>query len=300
MDSDAAHRTSRILIVTALAAAAALGGCSCSGDDGPGSSPDGGVSTMDGSGGGDGSTDDAASGDGAPSDAGSVDASTAEAIRDLCMQLVALQCEAMERCCTEQQPPLYPTRDECLMRQGMLCRILSEGEAAASGLIVVPGSPETIVADAMEAAAACAAFDWGEKSFTRGTLPEGADCTPQSLVFRFGPEPSDASMLFACGPELHCELTGTDMEFTGTCRPLSNVGGYCHIRGCVDTAYCDTSMDLEGHPAIGGVCVMRGDVGAACDGDPWPDCLSFNCVDGMCAEPPPLPFDYCQPPGAAM
>lgn len=199
-----------------------------------------------------------------------------------CLEMTPLFCRGNQRCCPDEDRVPFASADECTdtllpfcdnWRRGAFLdgRIHWDGDGARRQLEVM-----------MEALASCEDFGFEPTpKWFRGTLSEGADCTPPELLAHG--ELADGTRI-SCRPDLYCRVTGTEDDYRGTCRPRAGEGEACFNPwlDCRDEYYCEYGATPEGSPPTEGGCAPKRPEGAACESSF--QCVHGACTDGICTE----------------
>lgn len=190
-----------------------------------------------------------------------------------CLRYTEVFCEANVRCCRRPDRvgdgPCAPWTE--------LCTLIAEAPAMSDGTIVWDAEvAEMYLADVEASAPTCRAFNRYEPGhwfpLFVGTLPAGADCSPETLD-RARPD------ALRCVPGLSCRLSGTRDVWNGVCGPPGGVDDYCNDTGvdCAPDLYCDFRVDSWEVRPNHGKCVSVAGEGEECFSD-------YGCTTGMCID----------------
>lgn len=186
-----------------------------------------------------------------------------------CVAYAAALCAAQFACCDE--PTTLPaSMADCETEVREECMDLRRDTCGAAEVLRFDGDAESAVLARLESARTdCAAVPYAQidhLATLRGSLAEGADCSPTG---------ADWSRTYACAPGLYCHVSDMwDEEgvLRSECRRYAPVGAVCGVEAeCDPSAHC-VSADLESET---GTCVANLGVEAACVTDD--DCESEVC-----------------------
>lgn len=159
------------------------------------------------------------------------------------------------------------------------CERISGADALDDGLVAWDSDAVTHAYERLrEAAASCDAIGAPVlEGWFRGSLSEGADCTPRTTSLASGYRE-------VCEDGLYCQVTGTVMDYAGTCTLPGAEGDPCGLyTDCAEGLYCDHGLEPEGSPGSEGTCVPELPNGESCD--LTLACESNHCHAGECSEP---------------
>ena len=189
-----------------------------------------------------------------------------------CRRYVEIFTEANLRCCTRTDSPVRHVMGE---GDPAFCHTIADHAAMRDGTILWDAAGAEEYLRVVEVAAAtCAPFEryeWGLRfRLFEGTLPLGADCTPETLD-QFGP----GNM--RCLPSLMCRLEGTRESWTGTCVEPGGLDSFCDDAAldCEPGFFCDFRADFLEDRAPYGRCRPIVGIGERCVSD-------FGCTTGIC------------------
>ncbi|WP_236604200.1 hypothetical protein [Sandaracinus amylolyticus] len=181
-------------------------------------------------------------------------------------------CAAHLACCTDPDFR-YESMQLCVQRTTCICTSFRSGQAATSGAITFDAeAADAVLATLTAAPESCPVLDdagaiLADAAF-RGSLEEGADCSPQE---------NDYSSLLACGEGLYCYVTDFGDETTpprADCRRYVTEGGECDLGAeCARGLYCAPGADIDSP----GVCRPYLAAGAACE-------IDAECASDLCDE----------------
>ncbi|MFH1177694.1 MAG: hypothetical protein V1750_09835 [Acidobacteriota bacterium] len=264
------------------AAAAALVGAGCgpkTTNQNPGDADGGGGIGGAGSGGGAGTggTGGGAGSGGSGGGAGSGGSGGPIAAVDICDRMVETFCAGEQACCTAGLRK-YASFDDCVAGQAGSC---SDGlftdartgfDPAAAGLMIA--AYETRIETCDPGVTAWFASDAGMASMFDGTVGNGGDCAPNSLL---AAEVTIVSA--ACVDPYACRIRGNILIPTGTCGARSTLDQSCFTDlECSDELRCDPHASA---PLGSGTCKTLLADGEGCGRNG--DCVSFNCAASSCA-----------------
>ncbi|MCB9620640.1 MAG: hypothetical protein H6724_14465 [Sandaracinus sp.] len=206
------------------------------------------------------------------------------AAEDFCDALVAIVCDANERCCDGVLEASDPEGDPatCEAPQRAACRATVEELVDDPRTAYVPERAGAYLAALETRAAGCFAEPPQLAELYEvfaGTGVEGADCTPPS----FDEDGLRVAQL-SCGDGLSCHLEHrADGSDRGVCEP--RIEGECsHALDCGAGRWCNLPSDWV--PGLWGTCQPLKANGWDCSNDQ--QCASLYCgVNRVCATPPP-------------
>lgn len=210
---------------------------------------------------------------------------------NICERVATILCAGEAACCDD------PGRDFATCKAAALksCtnnymldtvaadpRVAFDADGAKTALTML----ETRASKCDPAVAAWAASSEGFGTSLHGTLMEGADCEPKG-----GADNASIAELFTSLAS--CSVSGKlgclPSAMGWKCAPRASAGGKCGTdSNCTDGLYCDNpSGNLDGN----GTCAERKAGAASCTDNP--QCSSFKCTSGKCADPTDKQAAYC-------
>lgn len=220
------------------------------------------------------------------------DASTrADSSEGLCARLVAIQCDAEQRCCSAGAR----SRERCRAEVQQACDedVFLDQVAQSPQSGFDPTAADRVFAELERLSLRCdvslvswAVSEEGLQSMFRGTLARDQSCSPVGGVT--SERAVIASALAACRRDdgLACLPQGLLGEWT--CAPKQAEG-----QSCITDDNCEVGAACDNYAQTSlGSCVARLPLGAACTDAG--QCQSLFCDDGVCAEWDAMSV-YCPP-----